>query len=162
MASVTRVHVDMRVPRYLEKCAVSFEPSMGRGRRATVEKSTVPYSAILIGTAAVCNRPAGHGFSADHYARVSHHHFAITRNITRCGVLDKFGCGSAQALGGGQHCHCGAEAAHTDVFAHDDVKQSARIQGQDSLDGFVVFHPGDLVALVMVHVAGGDDQDGSS
>ena len=36
--------------------------------------------------------------------------------------------------------------------------QTARVHDQDSFDGFLIFDPRNGVVLVMVHVAGGDQQ----
>src|SRR5690242_7486615 len=63
-------------------------------------------------------------------------------------------------LGCSEHRDGRSESAHADVFVGDDVIESAWIEGENTVDGFVVFDASGFVVLVVIHVAGGDDQHG--
>src|SRR5438093_77966 len=84
---------------------------------------------------------------------VTDDHVAVARDVTRSSVLDQLGLGGAQAESGGKHGDCWSESAHADLFFHDDVIKSARIEGENLVNGFVVLYAGDLVVFVMIHVA---------
>ncbi len=101
----------------------------------------------------------GLGTSAHDNPSVTDDHVAVARDVTRSSVLDQLGLGGAQAESGGKHGDCWSESAHADLFFHDDVIKSARIQGENLVDRFVVLYAGDLVVLIMIHITGRKDED---
>lgn len=60
----------------------------------------------------------GLGVSSHYHAGVADYHLAVAGDVSRGRVLDQFGGGCAQALGGRQHRDGGAEATHADLLAH--------------------------------------------
>src|SRR6266852_1644811 len=94
----------------------------------------------------------------DYDAGIAHNPLAITRNIAGSGIFDQFNSGCTQPPGCGQHRDRRAKAAHADVFVHHYVEQPPRVHDENALDCLVVFLPRDRVVLVMIHVAGSDQQ----
>src|SRR6266566_5261256 len=95
----------------------------------------------------------------DENPRVTDDHVVVARDVTRSSVLDQLGLGGTQAESGGEHGDSWSESAHADLFFHDDVIKSARIEGENLVNGFVVFYAGDLVVLIMIHITGRKDED---
>src|SRR6266550_1846056 len=97
--------------------------------------------------------------SAHDNPRVTDDHVVVARDVTRSSVLDQLGLGGTQAESGGEHGDSWSESAHADLFFHDDVIKSARIEGENLVNGFVVLYAGDLVVLIMIHITGRKDED---
>src|SRR5207245_10212579 len=90
---------------------------------------------------------------------VTDDHVAVARDVTRSSVLGQLGLGGTQAESGGEHCDSWSESAHADLFFHDDVIKSTRIEGENLVNGFVILYAGDLVVLVVIHVTRRKDED---
>src|SRR6266849_10386846 len=99
-------------------------------------------------------------FSPHNDPGVAHDSLTVLRNVPRSCVLYQLCLLRSQSLGGGQHRHRRTESAHADALVYDCLVKPTRIEREDSLNGLVVFHARGGIVLVMVHVAGSDDQHG--
>src|SRR5258706_8919385 len=99
------------------------------------------------------------GTSPHYHARISHHVLALAGGVGRGRIFHQLRVARAEALCGGQHRYRRTVAAHADALAAHGLEQTGGIAGEDAVNRLLVLRARDAVALVVVHVAGGDDQD---
>ena len=95
----------------------------------------------------------------NYYASVAYDHIVVAGDVTGGCVFHQLGRSCAELFCCGQHRDGRTEATHADVLLGDHVIQGAGVEPENWFNRTVVFHTRDGVGLVMVHVAGGDDQD---
>src|SRR5580704_8418597 len=96
---------------------------------------------------------------SDDHTRITHDRVEIAGNITRGCVLYQLSRSGAQILRGGQHSDGRTETTHADVVLRDHIVEGAGVEGENWFNRGLVFHARDGVGFVMIHVAGGYDQD---
>src|SRR5271156_4316556 len=95
----------------------------------------------------------------DHHAGVAYDSVAVAGDVARGCVFHQLRRGCAEFLRSREHDDCRAEAAHADVLLRDRIVERVGVEGEDGFNRTVVFHAGDGVGFVMIHVARGYDQN---